>query len=91
MISICEKVRLQQWIKVKYSVLAPTLYIFFLTESHTYLCNTLCKSHDFLALNLNTFYKNCDFLEKIILLFFFEQDLNTDISNNKVGTLLNAS
>ena len=50
MISICEKVRLQQLRKAKYSILASISHIFqkyFVTEPHTYLCNTLCKSHDF--------------------------------------------
>ena len=45
------KRRLQQLRKTKYSILAWTLHIFqniFLTESHTYLYNALCKSHDFL-------------------------------------------
>ena len=47
MITICKKVRLQQLRKAKYSILAPILPIFqnfFLTESHTYLYNTLCQS-----------------------------------------------
>ena len=51
MISICEKVRLQQLTKVKYSILASILDIFqnfFLTEPHTYLYNTMCKSHSFI-------------------------------------------
>ena len=51
MISICEKVRLQQLRKIKYSLLTSILHIFskiFLTELYTYLYNTLCKSHDFL-------------------------------------------
>ena len=41
--------RSEQLRKVKYSILATILPIFlFLTEPHTYLYNTLCKSHDFL-------------------------------------------
>ena len=51
MISICEKVRLQQLRRAKYSILASILHIFlfsfFLTEPHIYLYNTLCKSHGF--------------------------------------------
>ena len=78
MISICEKVRLQLLRKVKYSILASISHIFqtiFLTELHTYLQNTLC--HDFLmiflylALNLDTLFKKCHFLEKFISSFFF--------------------
>ena len=44
MIAICEKVRLQQLRKAKYSMLASILHIFkklFLTEPHANLCNTL--------------------------------------------------
>ena len=51
MISICEKVRLQQLRKAKYLLLASVLHIFqifFLRAYHTFLCNTLCKSHAFL-------------------------------------------
>ena len=38
--------------KAKYPILVSTLYIFrknFLTELHTYLYNTLCRSHHFLV------------------------------------------
>ena len=51
MISICERVRLQLLRKAIYSILTSILHIFqkkFLTEPHTYLYNTLCKSHGFL-------------------------------------------
>ena len=51
MISICKKVRLKQLRTAKYSISASLLHIFqhfFLTEPHTYLYNTLCKSHGFL-------------------------------------------
>ena len=51
MISLCEKVRLQQLRKAKCSILASISDIFqknFLTEPHTCLYSTLCKSHDFL-------------------------------------------
>ena len=51
MITICEKLRLQQLRKAKYSILASILHIFekhFLTEPHTYLHNTLRKSYGFL-------------------------------------------
>ena len=51
MISICEKMRIKQLTKAKYSILASILHIFlkkFLTESHTYLHSTMSKSHDFL-------------------------------------------
>ena len=51
MITICEKVRLQQSRKAKYSISASILHIFrkfSLTESHAYFYNTLCKSHGFL-------------------------------------------
>ena len=34
----------------------------------------------YLASNLNTFFKKCNFLEKFILSFFFEQDLTDDSS-----------
>ena len=50
-IFICEKTRLQQLRKIKYSILASILHIFqnfFLAEPHTHLHNALCKSHDFL-------------------------------------------
>ena len=50
MISIYGKVRLQQLRKAKYSILGSVLHIFqifFLAETHTYLCNTLCKSRGF--------------------------------------------
>ena len=43
--------RLKQLRKAKYSILASIFHIlknFFLTEPHTYLCNTTGKSHDFL-------------------------------------------
>ena len=78
MISICETVRLQLLRKAIYSILASILHIFqkkFLTEPHTYLYNTLFSYillsiwKDFLN------HKKCDFLEKFILSFFFEQDL----------------
>ena len=46
MISVCEKVRLQQLRMAKYSILASILHIF--EKPHNYLCNTLCKSRDFL-------------------------------------------
>ena len=52
MISICEGGRLQQLRKAKYSILASSILhifqLFFLTEVHTYLYNTLGKSHGFL-------------------------------------------
>ena len=51
MISVCEKVRLQQLRMAKYSILASILHIFekkILSEPHNYLYNTLCKSRDFL-------------------------------------------
>ena len=79
MISLCEKVRLQQLRKAKCSILASISDIFqknFLTEPHTCLYSTLCKSHDFLiSFNLDTFFQKCDFLEKFISSFFLEQDL----------------
>ena len=80
MISLCEKVELQQLRKAKYLILASILHksqFFFLAEPHTYLCYTICKSHVFflyLALNLETSLKKFDFLEKFILSFFFKQD-----------------
>ena len=70
MISIYGKVKLQQLRKAKYSILGLILHIvqiFFLTETHTYFCNTLCK-------NREKSFKKCEFLEKFVLLFFFEQD-----------------
>ena len=45
-----KKVRLEQSTKAKYSILASILHIFvlfFLTEPHIYLYNTMCKSHGF--------------------------------------------
>ena len=48
MISICEKVTLQQLRKAKYLILASILHIsqnFIRTEPHTYLCNTHCVNH----------------------------------------------
>ena len=50
MISICQKVRLQQLKKCKIFNISLNIVNFwkmFLTEPHTYLHNTLCKSHDF--------------------------------------------
>ena len=72
MFSICEKVKLQQSRKEKYSILVSILdlFNFFLTEPHAYLYNTLCKSHHFLISCFESF-KKCDFLEKIILPLFF--------------------
>ena len=72
---------LKQLRKAKYSILASIFHIFkifFLTEPHTYLCNTTGKS---LAVNLDILFKKFDVLEKFILPFFFEQDpfgLNTE-------------
>ena len=53
------------------------LSIFVLTEPHTYMYNILCKSHDLLyfALILEKKIKKCNFLQILILSFFFEQDL----------------
>ena len=52
MVCICEGVRLQQLRKAKYSILVSSILhifqLFFLTEVHTYLYNTLGKSHGFL-------------------------------------------
>ena len=84
MISICEKVWLQQLTKAKYSILESILHIFqkmFLTQSHTYLYNTLCKSHDFLI----SYFESGHFSIKVTFwensfrhsfLIFFEQYLN---------------
>ena len=79
MIFICEKVRLQQVGKSKYSILASMVHIFqniFLTQSYTYLYNTQWNLmiFSYLALNQDTFFKKCNFLEKFISSFFFEQD-----------------
>ena len=68
MIFICEKVRLQQVGKSKYSILASMVHIFqniFLTQSYTYLYNTQWNLmiFSYLALNQDTFRH-----------FFFEQD-----------------
>ena len=85
MISICEKVKLQQARKAKYSILASILNIFQNFKSfqnlHTYLYKTMCTSHGFLisCFELETFFKKCHFLEKFILSFFLEQDLVSDI------------
>ena len=79
MSSICEKMRLQQSKKVKFSILALILHIF----QFLYLQNLIptCTIHCvnlmiflYLALNLETFSKKGDFLEKFIISFFFEQD-----------------
>ena len=50
MISIFEKVRLQQLRKAKYSILASIAHFSktFPTEPRTYLYYTLCKYHEFL-------------------------------------------
>ena len=76
MIFICEKVRLQQVGKSKYSILASMVHIFqniFLTQSYTYLYNTQWNLMIFssLAVNQDTFFKKCNFLEKFISSFFF--------------------
>ena len=70
---------LQQLRKAKYSILASILHIFqqnFLTEPHTYLCNTLRKSHGFLksCFEYGKISQKRVFLEKFILSLFFEQD-----------------
>ena len=64
MISICEKVRLQQLRKEKYSILSSILNIFqniFLTEPHTYFVQYTESLVVFLYLTLNIefFLKKC--------------------------------
>ena len=69
MISICEKVKLQQARKAKYSILASILNIFQNFKSfqnlHTYLYKTMCTSHGFLisCFELETFFKKYHFLK----------------------------
>ena len=59
MSSICEKMRLQQLRKAKYSILAPILH---LIPTSTIHCVNL-MIFLYLALNLETFFKKGDFLE----------------------------
>ena len=79
MISIFEKVRLQQLRKEKYSILASILHIFqkpflqnLMPTSTIHCVNIMIFLY--LVLNLDTFFKKRD-MEKFILSFFFEQDL----------------
>ena len=78
-ISICEKVRLQQLRKAKYSILASILHIFnFFLQSLIPTCAIHCVNlmvFLYLALDMEKCFKKCDFLEKFILSFLFEQDL----------------
>ena len=84
--------RLQQLRKAKYSILASILHIFqkkFLTEHHTY-CTIHCVNlmiFLYLALNLDTLFIKCDFLEKFILSFFFEQDQMHIAKTNEINTI----
>ena len=86
MISIFEKMRLQQLRKIRYSTLPSIVLIFqksFLTEPHTYLCSTLSKSNDFLT---TWFESGHIFLKNETFSFchtFFEQDQNT-VMNYKI-------
>ena len=80
MISVFEKVRLQQLRMAKYSILASILHIF--EKKFFQNLITTCAIHYvnlviflYLVLNLDTFFKNFDFLEIFILSFFFEEDL----------------
>ena len=75
MISTCEKVSLQQLRKKRIfntSLNIALFSFFFLTEPHTYLCNTPWKCHGFLisCFEYGKILQKCDF----ILPFFFEQD-----------------
>ena len=73
MISICEKVRLQQLRKTKCSTLASILHIFlsfsFFTEPNSYLYNTMCTSHGFLisCFEFGNIFQKMWLLEKIHL------------------------
>ena len=85
--------RLQQLRKAKYLILASILHIFqkkFLTEHHTY-CTIHCVNlmiFLYLALNLDTLFIKCDFLEKFILSFFFEQDqMHIAAKTNEINTI----
>ena len=76
MISICEKVRLLQLRKAKYSILASISHIFqkkFLTKPHTYVNNTLCKSHDFLisCFESRQIFQEIQFFGKIHFVILF--------------------
>ena len=78
MISICEKVRLQQLKKAKYWILASISHIFhknFLTEPHIYLYNTLlCKSLWFSYILFwiwTHFLKNVAFLKNELVILFW--------------------
>ena len=75
MISVCEKVRLQQLRKAKYSILASILQIFKKNFLQRLIptCGIYCVDlmvFLYHALNVEEFFKNGDFLEK----FIFEQD-----------------
>ena len=67
--SICEKVRLQQLRKAKYSILASisffkNLFLQIRLYNHTYLYNTVNKSHNFLMSSFESghiFQKNATF------------------------------
>ena len=76
MISICEKVRLQQLRIFNISLNIAHFSKKILTEPHTtsaiYCVNLMIFLY--LALNRDTFFKKLNFLEKLISSFFFEQD-----------------
>ena len=79
MISIYGKVRLQQLRKAKYSILGSILHIFqiFFLQRLIPICVIHCVNlvvFLYLALNREKIFKKCEFSEKSVLSFFFEQD-----------------
>ena len=79
MIPICETAKLLQLRKAKHSILSSILHIFQkMLLKGPYTCTIHCIN---LMIFLYCFksghlvFKKCDFLEKFILSFFFEQDL----------------
>ena len=79
-IFIWEKVRLQKLRKPKYSILATILHIyqFLFLQSLIPTCTIYCVNLMILlyfALILEKNFKKCNFLQILILSFFFEQDL----------------
>ena len=88
MISICVKVRLQQLRKTKYSILATILHIFlffFFLQNLIPTCTIHCINlviFLYFDLNLEAFFRKCDFSEKFVSPFLFEQDL--DLMNSVI-------
>ena len=85
-IFICEKSEVRTIAKAKYSILASILHIFvlfFLTEPHIYLYNTMCKSNGFLILCFesgNTFQKMWLFGKFHFVILFWIRSLKISFS-----------